>query len=395
MEQLVLQFIDRYLPRNEIIHRLPLSVPIGKLWPELEKERRRRSTELPLYTQEGKPFRFVVNATIEAQCDRIAEMARREIVFSGPEFDVMYEDAVIDEAVYSSLIEGAFTSRAQAVQFIRRHNEPKNKSEQMVKNNYDALTYVLEHLEEPITEETAFQIARIVTQSASEVQVNGYRTGPVYVTGRDGVVYTPPEAKRVPEMMKRLFAFIAASELPPVLKACIAHFYFAYVHPFGDGNGRTARALSYMMLLQAGYDFFRYFSISGIVAQERGKYYRAMLNVEESDGDMTYFIDCYSGMLARAVQQMDEHLKRHVLAGRRFKELQSLGKLNDRQLRGAKWLLESENDRVTVEAWKKKFKTVTETARRDLLLLCECGMLTRTMEGRKAVFHIKYSNDGT
>ena len=388
MESLIAQFMERYLSRQEIIHRLPVSISIQQFWPELEKERRKRGQELPLLAQNGKPFWFVLTGGIEKQCDAIAELARRDIAFTGPEFDALFQDAVVDEAVYSSVIEGAFTSREQAVDFIRQNKQPRNKSEQMVKNNYDALTYVLEHLEDEISEETILQIAQIVTRSAAEVQVNGYRNGAVYVTGREGVVYTPPQADAVPEMMRSLVTFIQKSELHPLLKACIAHFYFVYIHPFGDGNGRTARALSYMMLLQSGYDFFRYFSISGIVAEERGKYYRSMRNVENSDGDMTYFIDAYSGMLARTVEQMENHLKYHVIAGQKLKELEQNSTLNERQLKGAKWLLESSGSNVTVEIWRKKYKVVTETARRDLLALCDAGLLVRELDGRKAVFRV-------
>ena len=388
MESLFAQFMERYLSRQEIIHRLPVSISIQQFWPELEKERRKRSQELPLLAQNGKPFWFVLIGGIEKQCDAIAELARRDIAFTGPEFDALFQDAVVDEAVYSSVIEGAFTSREQAVDFIRQNKQPRNKSEQMVKNNYDALTYVLEHLEDEISEATILQITQIVTRSAAEVQVTGYRDGAVYVTGREGVVYTPPQADAVPEMMRSLVAFIQKSELHPLLKACIAHFYFVYIHPFGDGNGRTARALSYMMLLQSGYDFFRYFSISGIVAEERGKYYRSMRNVEDSDGDMTYFIDAYCGMLARTVEKMEHHLKYHVLANQKLKELEQNGTLNERQLKGAKWLLESSGSNVTVEIWRKKYKVVTETARRDLLALCDAGLLVRELDGRKAVFRV-------
>ena len=388
MESLIAQFMERYLPRQEIIHRLPVSVSIQQFWPELEKERRKHRQELPLLSQDGKSFWFVLTGSIEKQCDAIAELARRDIAFTGPEFDALFQDAVVDEAVYSSVIEGAFTSREQAADFIRQNKQPRNKSEQMVKNNYDALTYVLEHLKDEISEETILQIAKIVTRSAAEVQITGYREGAIYVTGREGVVYTPPQADAVPEMMLSLVEFIQKSELHPLLKACIAHFYFVYVHPFGDGNGRTARALSYMMLLQAGYDFFRYFSISGIVAEERGKYYHSMRNVEDSDGDMTYFIDAYSGMLARTVEQMEHHLKYHVLAGQKLKKLEQNSTLNERQLKGAKWLLESSGSSVTVEIWRKKYKVVTETARRDLLALCDAGLLIRELDGRKAVFRV-------
>ena len=383
MKALIDQFLIHYLPRREILHRLPVTISIREFWPELEKERRRISQELPLPDQNGKPFRFVLNQSIMEQCNRIAELARRDVAFTGPEFDTLFQDAVVDEAVYSSMIEGAFTSREQAAAFILQNRQPDNKSDQMVKNNYDALTYVLDHLEDEITEDVILNIAKIVTRSASEIQVSGYRDGAVYVTGREGVVYTPPQAEEVPRMMKSLVDFIQTSELHPLLKACIAHFYFVYVHPFGDGNGRTARALSYMMLLQAGYDFFRYFSISGVVAEERGKYYRAMRNVEEADGDMTYFIDTYSNMLARTVEKMEHHLKHHVLTELRLKELDKTDALNERQKKGVKWLLESENTGITVEAWRKKYKVVAETARKDLLMLCDAGVLEREMNGKK------------
>lgn len=387
-EELIRVFIERYLPREEIIHRLPLCLPISQFWPELTVSRKQLSTELPLKDENSSPFWFVLNKTIEEQCDAIAAFSRRDHLLTGPVFDVMAEEAVLDEAVFSSIIEGAFTSRKEASVLIHGNKEPKSKSEQMVRNNYDALTYVLEHLEEPVTDKTIIQMARIITRNAAEVQVDGYRKNQVYVNSQNGPVYTPPKAAAVPDMMQQLIDFIQTSPLHPVLKACAAHFYFVYIHPFEDGNGRTARTLSFMMLIQSGYDFFRYFSISDIVAKEHGKYYRSMRNVEESGGDMTYFIDCYSSMLGRAVEKMEEYLRLHVFADQKLAHLEKTGKLNERQMKGAKWLLQSGQTQITVEGWKKKFKTATETARRDLFVLCDQKLLTRSMEGKKAVFYI-------
>ena len=388
MESLVQQFMDRYLSREEIAYLLPVSMPISQFWPVMEEARKKAAILLPLKAQNGQPFWFVINKTIEAQCDVVAEIARRSFVFDELSEQIM-EEATIDEAVWSSVIEGAFTSKADAARIIRQDKTPANKSEQMVKNNYQALLYVLDHLEDPITTQTLIDIARIVTHEASDETVDGFRTIPVYVTGREGVVYTPPEAAAVPAMMDDLIAFIADSELHPLLKACIAHFYFVYVHPFTDGNGRTARALSYMMLLRTGYDFFRYFSISGLIAEERSRYYKSMRQVETSGNDMTYFIDYYSAMLSRSVDRMKENLLDHVLTAKRMKTLEATGRLNDRQIKGARWLLEGKSGQVTVDAWKKKFRTATETARQDLLLLCEEGLLERKLEGRKAVFTIR------
>lgn len=388
MEQLIRLFTDRYLTREEVMYRLPVSMPISRFWPALEKARRSATIELPLNTQSGTPFRFVLNKSIEEQCDAVADLARRES-FSDILPEELIIDATIEEAVWSSMIEGAFTSKAEATKLIRQDKAPANKSEQMVKNNYRALRYVLEHLEEPITEQTLIDIASIVTKDASDAQVTGFRDGQVFVTGKDGIVYTPPAADKVPYMIRELIDFIKNSELHPLLKACIAHFTLVYIHPFEDGNGRTARALSYMMLLKTGYDFFRYFSISGIIAEERSSYYKSMRAVEEADGDMTYFIDFYSAMMKRSVERMEQQLLCHVRADKTIAALEKKGTLNERQLKGARWILESGHTSVTVDAWKKKFGIATETARQDLLLLCEEGLAERTTEGRKAIFVIQ------
>ena len=387
MDELIQAFMDRYLTREEIAYRLPVTLPITKFWQEMEKARKAAAILLPLKNQSGEPFFFVCNKSIEAQCNAVAEMARKSYLLDALPSQIM-DEATIDEAVWSSVIEGAFTSRQQAAKIIKQDKKPTNQSEQMVKNNYQAMLYVLEHLEDPITESTLIDIAGILTRDASEEQVNGFRTVPVYVTGRDGIVYTPPSAEQVPHMMADLLDFIKQSELHPLFKACIAHFYFVYIHPFTDGNGRTARALSLMMLLRTGYDFFRFFSVSGIIAEERGSYYKAMRNVEASGSDMTYFVDAYSAILAKSVDKMEKHLLHHVLAEKTIKHLEAGGRLNERQMKGARWLLEGKSAQVTVEAWKKKFQTATETARQDLLALCDEGFLEKTTEGRKAVFHV-------
>lgn len=387
MEELIRQFTDRYLTREEIAYRLPVSLPISEFWPIIDKARRDNSIELPLKTQNGEHFRFVMNKSITKQCNTVASIARKSHLLDALPPEIM-EDATIDEAVWSSVIEGAFTSRAEAAKIIRQDKVPVNKSEQMIKNNYRAMLYVLEHLEEPISAKTLTDIAKIVTENASDEQVTGFRTVPVYVTGRDGIVYTPPAAGQVPGMMDDLLDFIQSSELHPLFKACIAHFYFVYIHPFTDGNGRTARALSFMMLMKSGYDFFRFFSVSGIIAEERSRYYKSMRNVEASGDDMTYFIDYYSAMLSRSVEKIEKQLFRHIYTEQILSKPEIGQKLNDRQMKGARWLLESENGAVTVDAWKKKFKTATETARQDLLLLCDIGILAREMDGRKAIFTI-------
>lgn len=391
MDAYISEYMERYLPKKEIIHRLPLTLPISQLWPALQKARREKSQDLPLHDASGKPYWWVLTDSITKQADEIISLARRDIVFSSPEFEAMFREAVIDEAVYSSIIEGAFTTKQEAREFIDNHREPKNKSEQMVKNNYDALTYVLEHIDAAITAQTIFDIYEIVTKNTLDADVpkNAYRNvGVVVQTGHGEIVHEAPKYTEVPALMSDLIAFIGNSELPPIIKSCVAHFYFVYVHPFVDGNGRTVRALSYMMLLQAGYEFFRYFSISSVIAEERGKYYRAIKSVEEDDNDMTYFIDYYSAMLARAIHAMDGRLLDRASLEKRMRDNEVLLTANSRLRTGIEWMMTSEKLSVTVEEWRKKFGVVNETARQDLLKLEKAGFVERKGNSRKYIFVI-------
>lgn len=387
----VAQFMDRYLPRKDIIHRLPLSLPISELWPELQKARRAEARELPLCDANGTTYWWVLTESITNQAEEVIALARRDFVFSSPEFEELFHQAVLDEAVYSSVIEGAFTTKQEAREFIDNHREPKNKSEQMVKNNYDALTYVLEHIDAPITEQTIFDIYALVTKNTLDenVPMNAYRNVGVVVQSAHGeIVHTAPNHEEVPALMASLFNFITSNELPPIIKACVAHFYFVYVHPFADGNGRTARALSYMMLLQSGYDFFRYFSISSVIAEERGKYYHAIKSVEDDDNDMTYFINYYTAMLARAIKAMDGRIIKKATIEQRLSQYADLLSTNDRLLPGVKWIMESNKAGVSVEEWRNKFGIVHETARQDLFKLERAEFVKRNTNRRKFIFEI-------
>lgn len=390
MREIVEQYLKNYLPRREIIHRLPVSMPISKVWPELQKARKEMSEKLPLSAMDGSAFWWVLTDRIIEESEKVIALARRDIIFDRPEYQTAFEEAVLDEAVYSSVIEGAFTTRKEAQAFIREGRAPKNKSEQMVKNNYEALTYVLENIDAPITKETIFQIYSLVTKDTLEESAasDHYRDEPVLVRSQRGeIVHTAPKAEQVSQMMDALIAFIADSELSPLIKACVAHFYFVYVHPFIDGNGRTARALSYMILLQAGYDFFRYFSISSVIAEERSKYYKAIKDVEDDEYDMTYFIDYSIGMLARAVKQLEDRLVNKVVMEERCNQLKASG-ANERLLAGAEWLLKSPNSSVTIKAWEQKFGVVTETARQDLFKLEEAGIVKRKLVKRRYEFEV-------
>ncbi|HFL2500872.1 TPA: Fic family protein, partial [Clostridioides difficile] len=108
--------------------------------------------------------------------------------------------------------------------------------------------------------------------------------------------------------MSKLIEFMENSKVSDLIKSAIIHFYFVYVHPFSDGNGRTSRALSYLYLIDKGYDTFKEFSISYMISKNRTKYYKAILDVENKGYNLTVFIEF---MLKSIIQSINEMRDMH------------------------------------------------------------------------------------
>lgn len=388
-DKLIRVFYDLYTDRQNTMYRLPVDTDINEFWPEEIQYRIERSEFLPLHSYDGHAYRFVkTNKFIEA-ANKITEMARCSLTASV--FSDLSSDSMIDEAFFSSVIEGAYSTRENAREFIESGAEPADKSEQMILNNYNALRFVTDNLEYPVTEEMIVRLGEILTcRTLKEGDMPGIRDSSVRVISHTGeTVYIAPDACYVRPMLQELISYINDPEVHPVTKAAVVHVYFVTVHPFVDGNGRTARALAYMILLKAGYDFFRYVPISGILAQERSKYYRALRSSQSpANGyDFTYFTDYYTDLLARTL----ESVKNHIQAMDRYRSAKA--KLDPdrdaRAVKGALWMANDDIASITAKKWQSKFKVSFETARKDLNTLEKAGFLTKRTEGHKVYFDLK------
>ena len=387
--ELLAYFFENYLPKEEIAYRLPLATSIAAFWPEELNYRKQSAQKLPLASWDGHPYWYALTPKLTAAGDQFVAVARDEAIASLPQY--AHDEGVMDEAYFSSVIEGAYSTRQRAHELLASNEPPQNRNEQMIYNNYHALRFILEHLDGPINEAVILEIARILTANTLEEGVtSGYRdAGVQVVSGRQEVVYVAPEAQYVKPMMNTLLNYIADPTVHPVIKACVAHIYFVTIHPFFDGNGRTARALSYMILLKAGYHFIRQFPISGILMQERSRYYKAIRAAQapENGYDFTYFLEYYAAMLEKSV----EGIHAHVAKAKQLEHLApELGQGEDgiRQLRGMKWLIQEDISTITTEAWRKKFKVSFETARQDLHHLQDLGALKMRTVGRKHFFDV-------
>lgn len=173
----------------------------------------------------------------------------------------------------------------------------------------------------------------------------------------------------------------------PVLRAIVAHFWLAWVHPFSDGNGRTARALFYWVMLKNGYWLTEYLPISRQLTKAPGQYARAFLFVESDELDLTYFIHHHLDVLVKTVDEAMAYMARKMGEARQAEELlRARGVLNHRQLALMHHAMTHDAAEYTFASHQRSHGVSYPTARTDLLALMDLGLLTCWKRGRTMVF---------
>ena len=209
---------------------------------------------------------------------------------------------IMEEAIASSQLEGANTTRRAAKKMLREKRKPTNRSEQMILNNYDAMLLIEERLNtSDLTLDVLLELHTTLTRKTIEDDLVGrFRRDADQVVICDagsGVIYhVPPSVSFMKREVKRLVDYAnddltASHFVHPLIKAIILHFWIGYLHPFTDGNGRLARALFYWYLLRQGYWAFSYLPVSRIIRNSPVQYRDAYVYSEQDDNDLTYFID--------------------------------------------------------------------------------------------------------
>ena len=215
---------------------------------------------LPLDDKAGRPFSFSDSGYLYRMLHEVDRDASGRIELSA---DVVTTDSrnrylvnsLIEEAITSSQLEGAATTRRVAKEMLRSGRKPRDRSERMIVNNYRAMEFVRELAGEDLSAPVLLELQRILTEDTLDDPgaVGRFRlpSDDVYVIDqRDGtVLHEPPDADELDERLDRLFRFANATDdtafVHPVVRAILLHFMIGYDHPFVDGNGRTARALFY------------------------------------------------------------------------------------------------------------------------------------------------------
>lgn len=314
--------------------------------------------------------------------------------------DTYLINSLIEEAITSSQLEGAATTRKIAKEMLRQRRKPRDRSETMIVNNYHAMQFINEVGNEDLTPQLILELHRILTENTldNEKSVGKLRTTDDVFVGDEhdaSILHTPPKAAELDERLESICNFANNSEpnafLHPVVRAIILHFLLAYDHPFDDGNGRTARALFYWCMLRQGYWTMEYVSISRILKKAPAKYMRAYLYTETDDNDVTYFIVHQLEVIRKAIEELFQYLKRKENEIRRIESLVRRSPklrqlLNHRQIELINRALKKPESIFYIESHRGAHGVAYQTARNDLLELVNLGLLEKSSIGKRFIF---------
>lgn len=306
--------------------------------------------------------------------------------------------SLMEEAISSSQMEGAATTRRVAKNMLRKNVSPTNRSEQMILNNYTSIRFIVEHKDDDLTKELLLRIHSLMTVRTLENpdDAGRFRTNDDVVVENGithEVVHTPPSYKDIPGCIEQICDFANADSsavfIHPIIKAIVIHFMIAYLHPFVDGNGRTARAFFYWYMLKKGYWLTEYLSISRIIYRSKAAYEKAYLETEADGNDMGYFINYNLRVLDLAFKELKRYIQRKIVERQKNVDFKLAAGVNDRQAAILALLRDDPKIILTVHEVENRFSVSRPTAKRDLDELAGMEYLTRVTINRKSSEYIK------
>lgn len=407
-----LDFIKRvndsqYLYWDVVRHIQPSPEGVSKeaLWMVLKFLRHQRSVKTVIKNVSGEYFSWSKLDYFEEFLHKIDMNTGGEIFIGNSDFSrknkhKLITRGIIEEAIASSQLEGAETSRQVAKKMIQEGRKPRNRSEQMIVNNYNSLKSIEEkYKDEKMSMDSLLELHSMITADTLDSQGEKPRLRkkgePICVSDKiTGEVYhEAPDMDFVNSELKNLIAFCNDNFSPqnfihPVVKAIMIHFWMGYLHPFTDGNGRLARLLFYWYLIKNGYWAFAYLPISKIIKKAPNQYIMAYVYVEQDDNDLTYFIDYNFKKIKLALQDFTIYLKEQSDNNFQMKKKseEKYG-LNMRQVQLLQYLHGDSDERTSLVAHMNINGISRGTANNDLKDLKKKGFLVPKRQGKFVYFY--------
>lgn len=305
----------------------------------------------------------------------------------------MQNQALVKEAHHTTHIEGTELTLEQAEMLLAGQPVAQadlNDKKELL-NYRDAFNLVASYIDNggPITEVLIREIHKELVKGVrgNAATPGSYRKIPNYVVNSmtKEVIYTPPPANEVPILMAALVDWLNhRKDINAIIVSAIAQFQLVHIHPFLDGNGRSARLLSTLCLYKAGYDFKRLFSLSEFYDRDRQEYYHRIQSARDNDLDLTHWIEYYAEGLATQMTEVCQ-------LGKRVIEIDLLVKdhpLNERQQSVVTYL--AEHTQMGIRDYEQLCPSVNKrTLQRELKAMVDMGLLIVEGQTNRRIYKLK------
>jgi Fic family protein len=315
-------------------------------------------------------------------------------------------EILVEETIKTSAIEGELLDvRSVRSSVARRLGLPS--AGLPVDRRIDDLVSVLldatQHFDAPLTQDRLWGWQAALFPSGysglHKIKVGGWResnepmgvvSGPI---GREKIHFEAPPSDKLDMEMRHFLSWWhdSVGTIEGVIRAALIHLRFVTIHPFDDGNGRIARALTDMALAQADKQWVRYYSLSTQIMAEREGYYEILEKTQKGSGDVTDWLVWFLGCFARSIAK-SENLMNGVFAKSEFWQQHAQDKLSERQKKVINRLLDVGTEDFEGGLTTRKYASMTHcsraTAFRELDQLLELGIVRRVGQGRTARYEL-------
>ena len=397
-DNIILNIIEKtekpaYLYWNEIKYKnwIPSNYNPLDFWLIVKFIRSIKYIQIPIKSQNGEYFKYYETNNF------------REILFKltnyQPQNDYtkFLKSSFIEESISSSQIEGAHTTRSKAKKIILGDEKPSNNSDQMILNNFQAMEALQsKYKNEDLSLNMIKELHKILTLNDKEIEEN--KKG-IFRLDEDEIIigdnlkqeysYKTPNVDFLNTEIQELIKFANNNDvfIHPIIKAIMIHFWFSYLHPFVDGNGRLARCLFYWFLLKHNLEIFAYYPISSLIKKSRKQYDNAFIYTEQDDNDLNYFIDYNLRKMLEAKEQFEKYIKEKNIIQDSIDKISMENELNFRQEQILKDINLNKYLYITMTYYMNLFNISKPTAIKDLQDLEDKKILLSKKVGREIRYY--------
>ena len=393
LQEVLTRISDDYLYWDKVKHLAPKDMTAEHLWQAVKLQRK---TELQRVKFGKYTFSFNVTTIMQSLLHdfdlNMGGSLSADGIIPNNDKQIYLVSSIMEEAIASSQMEGASTTRKVAKDMLRKKLSPMNKSQQMILNNYHTIQQLNEQKDKVLTMDVLLEIHQNISEHTLDNPADEGRlrnTDDIYVMDaiNGEIAHTPPSYTEIDSILQDVFTFANEDNpkrfIHPIVKGIILHFMIAWIHPFVDGNGRTARSLVYWYLLKKGYWLTEYLSISRIIYKNKKRYERMFLYTEADDKDMTYFILYNLQVMKKAYEDLKLYLARKQEERKSILMYNDIDGINARQMGILRLLDEAPSSILLPQEVANRFGVSERTARNDLQTLTEIGQLKKVAINKK------------